>query len=63
MTKTDRENLIGIFNEKIEFAKTVIVIPPNNEIDRIANSVADDFIKAYEEAKRIIGDYPVENCE
>lgn len=48
------EKILEEINKKIEAAEKIIVEPPHDELDRIANDTAEAFIEAYKECQEII---------
>lgn len=48
------EKILKEVEEKIKFAEKVMVKPPCDKLDEIANDTAEAFIEAYKECKEII---------
>lgn len=48
------EKILQEIDKKIEVAEKIIVEPPHDELDIIANDAAECFILAYEECQDII---------
>lgn len=48
------EKILEEIEEKIKFAEKIIVKPPCDKLDEIANDTAEAFIEAYKECKEII---------
>lgn len=48
------EKILQEIDKKIEVAQKIIVEPPHDELDRVANETAECFIEAYKECQDII---------
>lgn len=48
------EKILEEIEEKIKLAEKVMVKPPCDKLDEIANDTAEAFIEAYKECKEII---------
>lgn len=57
-TVYDRDKVIERIKQHIATAEKVIVKPPHDELDRIANETAEAFIMAYQEVLRIMLEVP-----
>ena len=51
------DKILKEIDARIALARGLIVDPPQDSLDQIANDAAEDFISAYEECKEIAQKY------